>query len=151
MSTLEKIEKAVVEGYQKIEDGVVGGYKKIEEGAIEGFKKVDNGRIEKISDAVTGAYQKVEAAVTGTFGKVADGFVEKVLAKEGENVEEAKERITKEQAEIQKKNRNYANVEIPSVNTPNVEVKPYDVEAAMKSQKEMVKKSIEAAKNVGKR
>ncbi len=35
MSTLEKIEKAVVEGYKKIEEGVVGGYKKIEDGFVE--------------------------------------------------------------------------------------------------------------------
>ena len=65
MSTLEKIENAVVDGYKKIEDGVVGGYKKIEE-------------------SVVGSYKKVE-----------DGFVEKYLAKDGETVEEAKERITK--------------------------------------------------------
>ena len=58
MSTFEKIENAVVEGYKKIEDGVVGGYKKIE-----------------------------------------DGFVEKYLVKDGETVEEAKERISKETAE----------------------------------------------------
>ena len=69
MSTLEKIEKAVVEGYKKIEDGVVGGYKKIEDGVVDGFNKI------------------------------ADGFVEKHLMKEGETVEEARERITKETAE----------------------------------------------------
>lgn len=59
----EKIEKTVVEGYKKIEDSVVGGYKKIEEGAVEGFRKVS------------------------------DKFVEKLFAKEGETVEEAKERL----------------------------------------------------------
>lgn len=59
----EKIEKTVVEGYKKIEEGVVGGYKKIEEGAVEGFQKVS------------------------------DKFVEKLFAKEGETVEEAKERL----------------------------------------------------------
>lgn len=59
----EKIEKTVVAGYKKIEDGVVGGYKKIEEGAVEGFQKVS------------------------------DKFVEKLFAKEGETVEEAKERL----------------------------------------------------------
>ena len=63
MSTLEKIENAVVEGYKKIEDGVVGGYKKMEETVVDNYKKVE------------------------------DGFVEKFLAKEGETVEEAKERI----------------------------------------------------------
>ena len=64
MEANEKIAEAVVEGYKKIEDGVVGGYKKIEEGAVEGFQKV------------------------------ADKFVEKLFTKEGETVEEAKERLT---------------------------------------------------------
>lgn len=59
----EKIAEKVVEGYKKIEDGVVGGYKKIEEGAVSGFNKVT------------------------------DKIVEKVFAKEGETVEEAKERL----------------------------------------------------------
>lgn len=59
----EKIAEKVVEGYKKIEDGVVGGYKKIEEGAVSGFNKVT------------------------------DKIVESVFAKEGETVEEAKERL----------------------------------------------------------
>ena len=96
MSRLEKIEKAVVEGYQKIENGVVEGYKKIEEGAVEGFKKVDNGRIDKISNTVT-----------NTFEKMADGFVGKYLVREGESVEEAKMRLAKEQE------RKNTHVEIP--------------------------------------
>ena len=53
-----------MEGYKKIEDGVVGGYKKIEAGVVEGF------------------------------GKVTDKCVEKLFAKEGENVQEAKERLS---------------------------------------------------------
>ena len=68
----EKIADAVVEGYKKIEDGVGGGYKKIEEGAVEGFNKI------------------------------ADKFVDNFLTKEGETVEEAKERLAKEQAELNK-------------------------------------------------
>lgn len=60
----EKIAEAVVEGYRKIEDGVVGGYKKIEKGAVDGF------------------------------AKVTDKCVEKMFAKEGETVEEAKKRLT---------------------------------------------------------
>lgn len=59
----EKIAEAVVAGYKKIEDGVVGGYKKIEQGAVDGFTKV------------------------------ADKCVEKIFAKEGETVEEAKKRL----------------------------------------------------------
>lgn len=62
----EKIEKAVVEGYKKIEDGVVAGYKKVEKGAVEGFTKVT------------------------------DKCVEKLFAKEGETVEEAKKHLSGE-------------------------------------------------------
>ena len=68
---LSKIEDGVVEGYKKIEDGVVGGYKKIETGAVEGFQKVT------------------------------DKFVGKFFTKEGETVEEAKERMAKEQEKLQ--------------------------------------------------
>ncbi|MDE7333845.1 MAG: hypothetical protein K2O16_16790 [Lachnospiraceae bacterium] len=63
----EKIAEGVVAGYKKIEEGVVGGYKKIEEGAVEGF------------------------------GRIADKFVDNFLAKEGESIEEAKERMAAEQ------------------------------------------------------
>lgn len=62
----DKIEKGVVEGYKKIEEGVVGGYKKIEEGAVGGFQKIT------------------------------DKFVDSFLTKEGESVEEAKERMAEE-------------------------------------------------------
>ncbi len=64
VETNEKIAEAVVEGYKKIEDSVVGGYKKIEKGAVDGF------------------------------AKVTDKCVEKMFAKEGETVEEAKKRLT---------------------------------------------------------
>ena len=89
MSTLEKIENAVVEGYKNIENGVVEGYKKVE-----------------------------------------DKFVDTFIAREGETTEDAKKRITANE---------------------HVNVKPYDHEAAMKAQKEMIEKSIEASKNAGKR
>lgn len=62
----EKIAEAVVGGYKKIENGVVDGYKKIEKGAVEGFSKVT------------------------------DKCVEKLFAKEGESVEEAKKRLSQE-------------------------------------------------------
>lgn len=76
----EKIAEKVVEGYKKIEDGVVSGYKKIEDGAVEGFNKV--------TDKIVGA----------------------VFAKEGETVEEAKERLsanikTKEESEEKGENK----------------------------------------------
>ena len=63
----KKIEKRVIGGYKKIEDGVVSSYKKIEEGAVGGFQKV------------------------------AEKFVDNFLAKEGETVEEAMERLVAEQ------------------------------------------------------
>ena len=62
--TNEKIAEAVVEGYKKIEDGVVSGYKKIEKGAVDSFTKVT------------------------------DKYVEKMFAKEGESVEDAKKRLS---------------------------------------------------------
>lgn len=57
------IEYGVVDTYEKIEDTVVGGYKKIEQGAVSGFQKIS------------------------------DKFVEKFFTKDGETVEEAKERL----------------------------------------------------------
>ena len=59
----EKIAKGVCEGYRKIENGVVNGYKKIENGVVTGFEKVT------------------------------DKCVEKLFAKEGETVEQAKARL----------------------------------------------------------
>lgn len=64
--TNEKIAEAVVGGYKKIEDGVVGGYKKVEKSAVDGF------------------------------ARVTDKCVEKLFAKEGETVEEAKKRLSGE-------------------------------------------------------
>ena len=62
----EKIADAVTGGYKKIEKGVVGGYKKIEQGVVKGYTKIE------------------------------DKFVETYLTKDGETVEEAKERLKKE-------------------------------------------------------
>jgi len=55
---------AAVAGYKMIEDGVVTGYKKVETGAVEGF------------------------------GKVVNKCVEVLFAKEGESVEDAKNRLS---------------------------------------------------------
>ena len=73
----EKIAETVVEGYKKIEDGVVGSYQKIEEEAVGGFHKI------------------------------ADKFVDTFLAKEGETVEEAKERIATEQKAREEATKKY--------------------------------------------
>lgn len=56
----------LVEANKKIENAVVGGYKKIEDGVVDGFEKIT------------------------------DKFVDSFLTKDGETVEEAKERLKKE-------------------------------------------------------
>ncbi|MBQ8143728.1 MAG: hypothetical protein IJ452_05955 [Butyricicoccus sp.] len=63
----EKIAEAVTGSYKKIEDGVVGGYKKIEETVVDGFEKIT------------------------------DKFVDQFLTRDGESVEEAKQRLADEQ------------------------------------------------------
>lgn len=65
--TNEKIQEAVVKGYQKMEDGVVEGYKTIEDGVVSGYKKVE------------------------------DKFIHTFFAKEGETVEEARARLKGEE------------------------------------------------------
>ncbi|HIX58683.1 MAG TPA: hypothetical protein IAA45_03080 [Candidatus Blautia gallistercoris] len=79
------VEKAV-NGYKKIENGVVGGYKKIEDSVVGGYKKIEQG------------------AVDG-FTKISDSFVDQFLTKEGESVEEAKERMRREEKMRMDKNR----------------------------------------------
>lgn len=63
---------------EKIADGVVNDYKKIENGVVDGYKKIEKGTV-------------------GGFNKIADKFVDNFLTKEGESVEEAKERLVTEQ------------------------------------------------------
>ncbi len=70
MSKLTEVNK-------KIEEAVVGSYKKIEEGVVEGYKKIETGAVEGLE-------------------KVTDKFVDKFFTKEGETVEEAKERMQEE-------------------------------------------------------
>ena len=73
----QAVEQGTAGAYQKIEDGVVGGYKNIE-------------------DAVVGGYKKIEDAVVGGYKKMNDKFVEKLFAREGESVEDAKKRLSGE-------------------------------------------------------
>ena len=61
---VERIAEGVTEGYKKIENGVVGGYKKLENGEVEGF------------------------------GKVTDKCVEVLFARDGESVQDAKNRLS---------------------------------------------------------
>ena len=51
---------------------------------------------EKIAETVVGAYQKVEDAVVSGYTKLEDAFVDRYLAKDGETVEEAKQRLNRE-------------------------------------------------------
>lgn len=78
-------------GYKKVEEGTVSGYQKIENGVVSGYKKIENG-------VVTG-YKKIENGVVEGFGKVVDKCVEVLFAKEGETVEEAKARLTRQDKE----------------------------------------------------
>ena len=64
----------LVEANEKIAEAVAGGYKKIETGVVEGYKKIETGAVEG-------------------FNKVSDKCVEKLFAKEGESVEDAKKRL----------------------------------------------------------
>ena len=76
----QKVSDTVAEGYKKIEDTVVGGYKKVENAAVSGYKKVE--------DTFVGGYKKVE-----------DAFVDQFLTHDGETVEEAKERLSRQKTE----------------------------------------------------
>lgn len=62
---------------------------KIAEAAQKGYKKIE--------DSVVGAYQKVEDTFVNGFEKVTDKCVEKLFAKEGESVEDAKKRLSGEE------------------------------------------------------
>lgn len=68
---------------------LVKANEKIAEGVVDGYKKIEGG--------VVGGYKKIEESVVGGFNKMADGFVDSFLTKEGETVEEARERLEKEQ------------------------------------------------------
>lgn len=48
---------------------------------------------EKIAERVVGTYQKIEDTVVSGYTKIEDAFVDRYLTKDGENVEEAKERL----------------------------------------------------------
>ena len=49
---------------------------------------------EKIAEGVVKGYKKIETGVVEGFGKVTDKCVEKLFAKEGESVEDAKKRLS---------------------------------------------------------
>lgn len=51
---------------------------------------------EKIAEKVVGTYKKIEDTVVGGYSKIEDSFVGRYLTKDGETVEEAKERLKQE-------------------------------------------------------
>ena len=54
-------------------------------------------QIEKMGETVTDGYKKIETGVVEGFAKVTDKCVEKLFAKEGESVEDAKKRLSGDQ------------------------------------------------------
>lgn len=64
----EKIAQTVAAGYRKMEHGVVGGYQAVEQATVQGF------------------------------GKLTDAFVAEFLTREGESVQDAKDRLAQEEA-----------------------------------------------------
>ena len=74
------------EAAEAIANGTVSSYKKIEQAVVTGYKKIENGAV--------GGYKKIETGVVEGFGKVTDKCVEKLFAKEGESVEDAKKRLS---------------------------------------------------------
>ena len=78
--------EAVEETAKKAADGAKSAYQKIEDAVVGGYKKIENG--------VVGGYRKIETGVVEGFAKVTDKCVEKLFAKEGESVEDAKKRLS---------------------------------------------------------
>ena len=48
---------------------------------------------EKIAESVVGAFEKIERGVIEGYSKIEDAFVDRYLTKDGESVEEAKQRL----------------------------------------------------------
>ena len=71
---IDMAKSKIVKANEKIAEAVTDGYKKIEKGVVDGCKKIEQG-------------------VVGGFTKIEDKFVDAYLTKDGETVEEAKERL----------------------------------------------------------
>lgn len=103
---VQAVSEGTVTGYRKIENAVVGGYKKVEEKFSEKFLNengtMKTGKIgeavmdgfQKIEEGVVGNYKKLETGIVEGFEKVTDKCVEKLFAKDGESVEDAKKRLS---------------------------------------------------------
>lgn len=53
---------------------------------------------EKIAEKVVDTFEKIESTVVGGYTKIEDTFVARYLTKDGETVEEAKQRLRQEQS-----------------------------------------------------
>ena len=53
---------------------------------------------EKVKKKAVDGYKRIEDSVAGGFEKVSDGFVERLFAREGESVGQAKERLARQAA-----------------------------------------------------
>ena len=67
---------------------LVNANEKIIEGVTTGYKKIE--------DTVVGAYKTVEKTVVDGYEKVEDAFVDRYLTRDGETIEEAKQRLKAE-------------------------------------------------------
>ena len=59
----------------------------------------------KIEKSVVGTYKKVENTVVSGYKKLEDKFIDMFLRNDDETIEEAKERVVKEQKELEEKNK----------------------------------------------
>jgi len=75
--TINMAKSKLVKANEKISAAVTGGYKKIENGVTEGYRKIEDGVVE--------GYTKIE-----------DKFIDRFLTREGETLQQAKDRIKKE-------------------------------------------------------
>lgn len=60
---------------------------------------------QKIEKKVVDGYKKIERGMVGGFNKIVDGFVDQYLTREGESVEEARERLATQQKEREVRSR----------------------------------------------
>ncbi len=75
-----------VDAYRKFQEEGSDTYQKIEDGVVHTYEKIEHG--------VVGTYEKIEKTVVGAYKNVENRFVERFLTRDGETVEEAKERLT---------------------------------------------------------
>ena len=67
---------------------LVAANEKIAEKVVDRYKKIE--------DTVVDTYKKIEDTVVGSYTKIENSFVDHYLTREGETVEEAKERLKRE-------------------------------------------------------